>query len=395
VYAYLFDDVRLDSCQSTSKISTIEKCLNDTIKLTATKTGSSYLWKTNDTIQSISTNDTGWKWVQVNSNLCDLHTDSFYINNYQFTNPPEKIDTLICKGKFILLGNTGYAKTKYLWNTGDTIPQIVKSDSGLFVRQSRYNNRCLQIDSFFIHQQIPTLLNLPKDTSSCLDINVILNALNSQYNNYKWNSGDTTSKIKITQPGKYIVTATNGICTTTDSTNVKVNSLPSLHLPSDTVICFDDIEKVILDAGKPANGQAGFKSYFWYPTGETMETIGATVAQQYVVVVTDTNNCINKDTTLVEEKCGSKLYIPNAFTPNGDGINDVFYVHSRSLETFEIQIYDRWGEKVFSSTELTKGWDGTFQNSPCVNETYVWLIKYKVKGTNSTQSANGTVMLLR
>ncbi|MFI5221913.1 MAG: gliding motility-associated C-terminal domain-containing protein, partial [Bacteroidia bacterium] len=370
-----------------SPISDSVMCSGDTISVKVGNGYMKYVWSTNDTTNEIKITNAGTYWIRVSNNICSA-ADTFSVNF--FTSFPIKFpsDTSFCGGGSFILNASTANYTKYLWSTGANTPSIIVSTSGKYSVIVTDTNGCSVYDTIKVGIFNSPPLKLMNDTFICNGSNLILDAKDSAYSKYIWNTGETTPQIKITQPGKYIVTATNGICTTSDSTNVKVTSLPSLRLPPDTVICFDDIEKVILDAGK-------FKSYFWYPTGETTETIGATVARQYVVVVTDTNNCINKDTTLVEEKCGSKIYIPNAFTPNGDGINDVFYVHSRSLETFEIQIYDRWGEKIFSSTDITKGWDGTFQNLPCMNETYVWLIKYKIKGTNNTQSANGMVMLLR
>jgi len=344
-----------------------------------------YLWNTNDTTSSITISNSGNYFVTASNNICKT-TDSI---NVQIINLPAiKIkDTSFCIGSSLLLDATNNSYKKYLWNTSDTTSSIKIFKQGLYII-SASNNICFVVDSINVLTYSPKPLYLTKDTALCQGNILSIDAKNIAYNNYQWNTGEATSKINITQPGKYIVTATNGICTIEDSINVKTNSLPQLHLTKDTVICFDDIQKVVLDAGK-------FKSYYWYPTGETSETIYATVAEQYVVIVTDTNNCINKDTTLVEEKCGTKMYIPNAFTPNGDGINDIFYAYSRSSQSFEMKIYNRWGEQIFSTTDILKGWDGTFQNIPCISDTYVWQINYTLKGATSSQTASGNVQLLK
>jgi gliding motility-associated-like protein len=61
-------------------------------------------------------------------------------------------------------------------------------------------------------------------------------------------------------------------------------------------------------------------------------------------------------------KCGqTALFIPNAFSPNGDGNNDVFYVRGKNLTSFRLAIFDRWGEKMFETTSLDIGWDGTYK----------------------------------
>ncbi|MBX2958916.1 MAG: gliding motility-associated C-terminal domain-containing protein [Flavobacteriales bacterium] len=88
------------------------------------------------------------------------------------------------------------------------------------------------------------------------------------------------------------------------------------------------------------------------------------------------------------------LYIPNAFTPNGDGDNDIFYAHGINIKEFEMMIFDRWGEKLFTSDDLDKGWDGSYNGNLAQTETYVWKIIYK-DVLNNREELIGTVTLLR
>jgi gliding motility-associated-like protein len=75
------------------------------------------------------------------------------------------------------------------------------------------------------------------------------------------------------------------------------------------------------------------------------------------------------------------LFIPTAFTPNDDGSNDVFRINSGSIQTANIQIYNRWGEKVFETDDARSGWDGTYKGLLCQTDYFVYLIKYKGKKT--------------
>lgn len=88
------------------------------------------------------------------------------------------------------------------------------------------------------------------------------------------------------------------------------------------------------------------------------------------------------------------LYVPNTFTPNGDGDNDIFYAYGVNIKEFEMMIFDRWGEKLFTSDNLDDGWDGTYKGDLAKTETYVWKIKYKDVLGNSGELI-GTVTLLR
>lgn len=92
------------------------------------------------------------------------------------------------------------------------------------------------------------------------------------------------------------------------------------------------------------------------------------VTRTFFVNATDTNGCVLKrDVTVVvlRTPCSDKgVFIPNAFTPNGDGQNDVWYVRGYDIQKVRIAVYDRWGQKVFESTDLNSGWDGTFNGKP-------------------------------
>ena len=91
---------------------------------------------------------------------------------------------------------------------------------------------------------------------------------------------------------------------------------------------------------------------------------------------------------------GSQLYVPNAFTPNGDNINDEFRVGYRSIESFEISIYDQWGRRVYKSDDITKGWDGTFRGDRASIGAYYYVIK--AKGTDGKEYLKkGTISLIR
>lgn len=87
------------------------------------------------------------------------------------------------------------------------------------------------------------------------------------------------------------------------------------------------------------------------------------------------------------------LYIPNIFSPNGDGQNDVFRVRGENIETFHLAVYNRWGEKVFESQNLNEGWDGTYNGKPCLPDVYVYhaMIVFE-DGTETSRKGNVTLV---
>ncbi len=87
------------------------------------------------------------------------------------------------------------------------------------------------------------------------------------------------------------------------------------------------------------------------------------------------------------------LHVPTAFTPNNDGLNDTFFVHAYNMASFRMEIYNRWGERVFATDSPKEGWDGTFKGSESPMDAYIVIIRYM--GNTPTHSYKGTVTLIR
>ena len=101
-----------------------------------------------------------------------------------------------------------------------------------------------------------------------------------------------------------------------------------------------------------------------------MRGVSPTASSSYILYVTDTNGCINSDT--VQIILDGTLYVPNTFTPNSDGINDFFEIKGEEINTFEIWIFNRWGELIYNTKNMSNYWDGTYKNSLVQIDTYVW-----------------------
>ncbi|HMC96625.1 MAG TPA: T9SS type B sorting domain-containing protein, partial [Flavobacteriales bacterium] len=112
----------------------------------------------------------------------------------------------------------------------------------------------------------------------------------------------------------------------------------------------------------------------------------------YTVMVTDTNGCMATDQVLVI--VNGSLFVPNAFTPDGDGYNDGFGAWGRDIKELELLVFNRWGELIWSTTKLNDRWDGTYQGVASPIDTYVW----KVEATEISgrkRNAIGHVTLVR
>ena len=141
-------------------------------------------------------------------------------------------------------------------------------------------------------------------------------------------------------------------------------------------------------------------TYLW-STGETTENISVSPTEdtEYTVTITDENGCSVIETiliTVMTDCSASGIYLPNAFTPNGDGNNDVLFVRSNSLMEVELIIYDRWGREVFQTTSLDIGWNGQWQNTgdALAPDAYGYHLR-AVCFTGEEYDAKGNVSILR
>ena len=151
----------------------------------------------------------------------------------------------------------------------------------------------------------------------------------------------------------------------------------------------------------PVSQTATISTWFWDFYGQTTSTL-TTPSHQFdrqdnyvitLVLVTD-HGCMDTITKVIQVRDEFLLYVPNAFTPNGDGLNDVFSAKGLGVKSFELSIFDRWGNQIFQSGDINKSWDGTFKGSLCPDDSYV----YKISVTDSSGKAHtktGHVTLMK
>ncbi|WP_336516237.1 gliding motility-associated C-terminal domain-containing protein [Pollutibacter soli] len=202
---------------------------------------------------------------------------------------------------------------------------------------------------------------------------------------YTWSTGSTASSIKIDQSGLYWLEVNQLGCSERDSITVDFKPTPSVNLGRDTALCAG--ETLLLNAA------TGGATYQW-STGQTTPDLLVRNSGQYSVKVT-VQGCAASDTIKIEP--GScKLFIPNAFTPNGDGLNDGFgMLNTGSINTYSLIIYDRWGKRIFATTNKNEKWNGMTGGRQAQPGTYVWILTYTKNGEPDTKNAKGTVELIR
>ena len=123
-------------------------------------------------------------------------------------------------------------------------------------------------------------------------------------------------------------------------------------------------------------------------------TASPAVTTEYTITVTDAAGCKASDSLLVTILNG-ELLVPTGFSPNGDGVNDRFRVLNKNLSKVDLQVFNRWGEKVFETTDLFDGWDGTYKGMQQELGVYVWQCNYTLAGDTKNKFAKGNVTLVR
>jgi gliding motility-associated-like protein len=120
-----------------------------------------------------------------------------------------------------------------------------------------------------------------------------------------------------------------------------------------------------------------------------------TVSKEGVYFLVATNECGSYTDSVTITTSFCNIIMPTGFTPNGDGINDVFKVkYPFPLKEFHLVVYNRWGSKVFETNKINEGWDGSFKGEPCVQGSYVWIISF-TDISNKPAQLKGIITLLR
>ncbi|MDZ7742578.1 MAG: gliding motility-associated C-terminal domain-containing protein [Bacteroidota bacterium] len=218
--------------------------------------------------------------------------------------------------------------------------------------------------------------------------------------NYEWTSpsGDhqeggmiLLETASIEDAGLYTVTATDAVgCTATAETELIVNPLPQPGFAGQDTIPFS--EHLQLDAGP------GQQHYQW-STGDTTQSIHITQEGWYKVELTSPQGCTSID-SVYALNIYLKLYIPNAFSPNGDGMNDEFRVvlYSSYIPKFSMEIYNRWGQLIYQSKDPLQGWNGKVKGKDSPQGAYVYRIVYEYIGTGEQRTEElrtGSFVLVR
>ncbi len=302
-------------------------------------------------------------------------------------------DRIICPGQALHL-NAGPDYIAYYWNDNysDTLRQsIAVNQAGRYWVQAKNSAGCTAADTVVLSIQAPPVANAGKDTSICSGEAIKLVATGGMY--YQWLPGGISQPTLEIRPlhdiTYYVIVSDAHGCRDTAGINIYVKPSPATPVFDDPVIthCLEESPVEI----SPAWG----RTFLWTATGNTHRSLEVTEPGTYEVKVQDSTGCWSTGSITIEEHCAPKLFVPSAFSPNDDGVNDHLEIFGKYYTDFKITIFNRWGEIIFISSDPSLLWDGNYREIPMEIGTYPWTVRYKGKYNNEEYQQKGSVTLIR
>jgi gliding motility-associated-like protein len=339
-----------------------------------------------DTSWSIKVSEPGFYSVEAWNKHCSARdTIELFISTV-----PELEDSFFFCNEFELeLDAGGHRYADYTWQNGSKGRYFNATRKGIYWVELR-QRQCVSRDSVIIENPVIDL-ELGPDEHFCDTLYKRLVAPEGMAD-YQWSTDSKEPSIIVRTPGVYrvFVTDTNN-CSKQDSIVLTLTNSPEIDLGADTAIC--------LRTAATYGIKQDFVSYLWSNGTRSRETF-FTEAGEYWLQVVDEYGCTDRDTVNVKidpEALPNDLYIPNAFSPNGDGLNEVFPFKERVQQAdYRFRVWNRWGEKLFDTREdANQFWTGDHANARNGRpEAFIYMIEYR-GCDGDTRRDSGTLTILR
>lgn len=326
-----------------------------------------------------------------NSTNCNLAVFKYGINEI-LAEADFTINTVDCAPPVeVVFDNESSGAVEYIWDYGDGSPTSdVVDESHFYNTPGDYtitliaidSNTCNISDTAYIDITVPAPPEITVSAADtvCIGESVQLEATGGE--TYVWSPSTYLDDANISNPVStplssinytVTVTDTNG-CVADTTTNVVVYPIPSFDAGAGLVVDIGE-NNAQLNANIPPNSD-----YYWTPPSGLSCTdcpnpiVLPNSTTTYTLHITDENGCPYTDTVTVYVP--SAIYVPNAFTPNYDGMNDDFKPEVLGIVRYDFYIFNRWGEVIFHSDVPGEGWDGFYQGKKARQGVYVWKLIY-------------------
>lgn len=320
-------------------------------------------------------------------------------------------DTTICEGKNYQL-NPNSNGTSFVWTPAASLsdPNIINPVASPVISTKYFvtatTGICSRIDSITVFVNPAPVPEAGLNKTICYNTNYRLNGSGGV--SFLWTPPTSLDDptifnplvMQLTSPITYylsVVDAKGCNSLKDDSVSISVTTPPVLYVGADTTIA---IRQPLLLFARDVNN-TGFDSWTWSPTYGLNDPFAANPISildrdiTYYVSASSATGCLAHDTIKVKVFQGPELYVPNAFTPNGNSLNDILKVIPIGMKAFHFfRIYNRYGQLVFFTADPYTGWDGTFKGKLQSSGTYVWMAE-AVDYRGNLVKANGTVMIIQ
>ncbi|MBP1645942.1 MAG: domain containing protein [Bacteroidetes bacterium] len=368
-----------------------------------------YEWSNGQTgVSSISGLSPNNYWVKVTEASGCNSTLPFTISSpstltYSFTKVNNPCNG-ICIGEIDINPLEGTSPYSILWEDGQTQFSINNLCSKDYIFTITDANNCTLTDTISIINEANFITVLTKKDLNCIEacegeITANVGGGTAPYY-YLWSNGDTTQAITDLCVGDYNVQTTDSYgCKSSDTISiVNLDIFRDFEINASKTEIYDGEVIVLSVTNYPG------LTYLWSPStylnNPNNAKVYATPLQSitYQVFVTDGNGCDFTDSIRIKVEvinCGEpNIFIPNVFTPNSDGKNDVIKVSGEHIEKIKFIIFDRWGEEVFATTDQNQSWDGTYKGQDCLAGVYFYRLEIEC-GLGRTFKKSGDITLIR
>jgi gliding motility-associated-like protein len=302
-------------------------------------------------------------------------------------------DTSLCPGQlpFNLESTAGFSL--YQWNSGDTT-RIIRITQGGLYRCNAWYPCGTAADSVTVILKPAPPVPLVSDTTACQGDTAF--QLHADGENIRWYLSPADSagqaavpKVDVSEPGiktLFVSRTVNGCTSERKEVRILVQSPPRISLPDTLPVCAGDRASLGVE---PGNFTCRWN------TGQTAPKIQVADAGVYTLMATNGCGTDSAHVHVVFYPCGSCLLVPNAFSPDGDGINDLFRpVSVCPVAEFHMEIYDRWGAVVCEVSDIARGWDGTRAGERMPPGVYPYVIRFTPGERREPEVYRGTVVIV-
>jgi len=322
-----------------------------------------------------------------NINTCKI-TDTIVVKN----GPPLAVslgsDTMFCASSPLLISPkfTGNLSS-FMWNTGATTTDLITTGAGIYSLTATTVAGCIVSDTIVLTDNPANRVRLPRDTTICQGTTIQVRVNNAIPNSdIRWNDG-SIAITRLLPVGNYGIETSFAGCTLTSQQTITAKPIPIVRLGIDTSLC--------IGFELPLSVNYAGATFLW-STGSTAKAIVAKNAGLYWVQST-LNGCNFRDSLIMAQRfCSCNVAVPNAFSPNGDGINDLFKPTIDCFPgDFRLSIFDRYGRLLYNSTNYQWVWDGTINGKPLPVATYYYILSFFNIELKQPQQFKGSITLLK